>query len=129
MLVVFNKKFIFFTINNNMENKRQHNIENNIEFNKKPRIDIDNNINIDDNDLKIFNNYSQMTKRMAFYAGIWNVRKKKFTIPLNKAIEYGKKTPIAMEYEYIRMDNGHSARRLTLDVINELLDNNNIIVD
>ena len=81
--------------------------------------------NIDNyNDDIIFKNYSQMAQRMAFYAGIWDVKKKKFTIPLEKAIEYGKNIPVAMELEYIRLDNGHIPRKLTTEVVDELIKNN-----
>jgi len=73
------------------------------------------------NDETIFQQYSQMAQRMAFYSGIWNVKTKKFTIPLEKAVEYGKNIPAAMELEYIRMDNGCLPRRLTTDVVDELL--------
>lgn len=80
----------------------------------------DNN-NMEYNDETIFQQYSQMAQRMAFYAGIWNIKTKKFTIPLEKAVEYGKNIPAAMELEYIRIDNGCLPRRLTTDVVDELL--------
>lgn len=81
--------------------------------------------NIDNyNDDIIFKNYSQMAQRMAFYAGIWDVKKKKFTIPLEKAIEYGKNIPAAMELEYIRLDNGCMPRKLTTEVVDKLIKNN-----
>ncbi len=81
-------------------------------------------LNMTANDLIIFNTYSNLTKRMAFYANIWNAKQQKFMIPLDKAIEYGQKLPIALKYEYIRIDNGNIPRKLTLTVIDNLLKNN-----
>jgi hypothetical protein len=69
----------------------------------------------------IFKNYSQMAQRMAFYAGVWNAKTKKFTIPLEKAVEYGENILAAMELEYIRIDKGFLPRKLTTDVVDELI--------
>ncbi len=113
-----------------MTNKRQHDDINNnndndyyLTIDKKIKPNDD---NIIFNDLSIFESYTQMTQRMAFYAGIWNPKTKKFTISLDDAIEYGKKLPIAIELEYIRIENGNLPRKLTLKIVNELLINNNI---
>ena len=107
-----------------MNFKRQYNnddINNNIDYSLHKKIK-SNNIIL--NDLNIFENYTQMTQRMAFYAGIWNSKTKKFTISLNDAIEYGKKAPIAIELEHIRIEKGYLPRKLTLKIVNELINNN-----
>ena len=80
----------------------------------------DNN-NTEYNDEAIFRQYPQLAQRIAFYAGIWNTNTKKFTIPLEKAIEYGKNIPAAIELEHIRIDNGYLPRLLTPDIVDELL--------
>jgi hypothetical protein len=85
----------------------------------------DDSIIIDDNtnDIEIYNKFTQMSQRMAFYAGIWKIKTKKFTISLQDAIEYGKNLPLAIELEGIKIESGNGvARRLTPQVVNELID-------
>ena len=84
-------------------------------------IDLTNDYIIDlTNDKFIFETFNQVSKRMAFYAGVW--KNGKFTIPLKDAIEYGKKLPFAIEFECLKIDCGISmSKKLTPFVVNELI--------
>jgi hypothetical protein len=76
----------------------------------------DNNI---DEHYKIYNSYSQIAKRMAFYSGIW--KKSRFTISLNDAIFYGESIPKIISIEHRRIEKGYKIRILDLKTVKELI--------
>jgi len=81
-------------------------------------------------DIDVFATYTQLSQRMAFYAGIWKTNTKQFTIPLNEAIEYGIKLPIAIKLEQLRLEYENGVpRKLTPQIVNELIINANNIIN
>ncbi len=66
----------------------------------------------------IWQGFSQMAQRMAFYAGAW--KRGRFTIPLEEARDYGKFLPASIEREHLRIEEGALPRKLTPELVRAL---------
>ena len=72
---------------------------------------------MDQDDYSVLSNWSQVERRMAFYAGI--TRGRQLCVPQQKAAEWRKALPRAIEIEHQRIEQGHLPRVLSLRVVLE----------